>query len=76
MTSFQRMVLVAAVLFMITAHVTDAVKTLCACFFEERCDGYPNMKGYHDGKVCCEYGFDSYECIPLGGDGRPVCREC
>ena len=38
MTSFQRMVLVAAVLFMITAHVTDAM--YCNCRIEKDCKGY------------------------------------
>ena len=39
MTSFQRMVLVAAVLFMITAHVTEAKE--CGCFYSEQCVGDP-----------------------------------
>ena len=40
MTSFQRMVLVAAVLFMITAHVTDA-EIECGCFSNGKCAGLP-----------------------------------
>ena len=38
MTSFQRMVLIAAALFMITAHVTDAQ---CGCFRVPSCQGRP-----------------------------------
>ena len=38
MTSFQRMVLIAAALFMITAQVTDAQ---CGCFPSEDCGGRP-----------------------------------
>ena len=44
MTSFQRMVLVAAVLFMITAHVTAHVSDAavqCGCFKNEYCGGPP-----------------------------------
>ena len=37
MTSFQRMVLVAAVLFMITVHVTDALS--CNCYPQGNCEG-------------------------------------
>ena len=40
MTSFQRMVLVAAVLFMITTHVTEAT-LYCACFKNDSCEGEP-----------------------------------
>ena len=40
MTSFQRMVLIAAALFIITAHVTDA-QNECGCFRAPRCDGLP-----------------------------------
>ena len=40
MTSFQRMVLVAAVLFMATAHVTDAA-IQCGCFRNPHCGGQP-----------------------------------
>ena len=40
MTSFQRMVLIAAALFMITAHVTDAE---CGCFMVPNCEGRPEQ---------------------------------
>ena len=38
MTSFQRMVLIAAALFIITAHVADAQ---CGCFSFSDCGGRP-----------------------------------
>ena len=38
MTSFQRMVLIAAALFIITAHVTDA-KEICECYQFPNCAG-------------------------------------
>ena len=41
MTSFQRMVLVAAVLFMITAHVTDAMAYYC--YPHRNCEGNPEI---------------------------------
>ena len=42
MTSFQRMVLVAAALFMITAHVTAHVTDAmyCNCRIDKDCKGY------------------------------------
>ena len=40
MTSFQRMVLIAAALFMITAHVADAEST-CVCYGDSNCEGPP-----------------------------------
>ena len=40
MTSFQRMVLIAAALFIITAHVANA-QNECGCFRAPRCDGLP-----------------------------------
>ena len=46
MTSFQRMVLVAAVLFIATAHVTAYVTdaaTECGCFDNASCSGFPQQ---------------------------------
>ena len=47
MTSFQRMVLVAAVLFMITAHVTAHVtdaEVKCGCFKNKYCGSPPEHR--------------------------------
>uniref|UniRef100_A0A1X7T247 EGF-like domain-containing protein n=1 Tax=Amphimedon queenslandica TaxID=400682 RepID=A0A1X7T247_AMPQE len=61
MTSFQRMVLVAAALFMITAHVADA-ETQCGCFKNGNCRGDPQQDAGADGRVCCRHGFPAYGC--------------
>uniref|UniRef100_A0A1X7SV12 Uncharacterized protein n=1 Tax=Amphimedon queenslandica TaxID=400682 RepID=A0A1X7SV12_AMPQE len=61
MTSFQRMVLVAAALFMITAHVADA-EVECGCFRNGRCAGLPEHGVGPDGRLCCHLRFLAYGC--------------
>uniref|UniRef100_A0A1X7SI68 Uncharacterized protein n=1 Tax=Amphimedon queenslandica TaxID=400682 RepID=A0A1X7SI68_AMPQE len=61
MTSFQRMVLVAAALFMITAHVADA-EIRCGCFKNTHCGGSPLHEVGTDGRACCHLRFLAYGC--------------
>uniref|UniRef100_A0A1X7TEN9 Laminin EGF-like domain-containing protein n=1 Tax=Amphimedon queenslandica TaxID=400682 RepID=A0A1X7TEN9_AMPQE len=71
MTSFQRMVLVAAVLFMITAHVTDALT--CHCYPQRKCEGNYEEVVEGDGRECCTKGYASHACYDSVG---VICDHC
>ena len=67
MTSFQRMVLVAAVLFMITAHVTDAVNKEGTCYQRKGCAGTPYYVAENVRLYICISKMYMYSIVSLNG---------
>uniref|UniRef100_A0A1X7TEN6 Uncharacterized protein n=1 Tax=Amphimedon queenslandica TaxID=400682 RepID=A0A1X7TEN6_AMPQE len=75
MTSFQRMVLVAAVVFMVTARVTEAQGGVADCFPQADCKGIPEASVDGDGQECCDKGHASYATYSSAGVPE-ACHNC